>query len=178
MQISEAAGERLLCIRHNRGRFEEVFEHAAEEFTVADDGSVSCLKRLNTHLRHERRSVYTFDGAKFTLLASEPASRVRKPAAREDTAIAFIEAVQNRFEKEALSYLSEELGESVDFADILEFMGDFESWARPLYGTPVEENSVFLGICKKASENICDARMFKFEFDESSPPRIDNFKEL
>ncbi len=178
VHVKEPEGERLLCVREAKGRFDVIFEHEAEGFSVAEDGSVKCHKRLDTHLKHERRSTYALNGGEFVLVASEPAKRVRKPAAREETVIAFIEAVQNRFENEALCYLSDELSRSVDFGDISEFLGDFECWARPLYGTPVEENCVFMGICHKVSENVYDARMFKFEFDECSPPRIDNFKEL
>ena len=178
VHINESGGERLLCIRSANGRFSVAFEHVAEGFTIADDGRVNCLTRLNTHLRHEQRSVYALDGSKFALISSEPAKRVRRPAERGDTVIAFIEAVQNRFENEAFGYLTNELGESVGFADIAEFMGEFEGWTRPLYGTPAEESCVFMGIYKKASENVFDARMFKFELDDAEPPKIDNFREL
>ncbi len=178
VHINETGGERLLCVRNAKERYSIAFEHVAEGFTIANDGRVNCLTRLETHLKHEQRSVYALDGSKFALISSEPAIRVRRPAAPSDTVIAFIEAVQNRFESEAFSYLTRELGESVDFEDISEFMGEFEGWAPPLYGTPAEENCVFMGIYKKASENIFDARMFRFELDDASPPKIDNFREL
>ncbi len=178
VHIDEPHGERLLCIRHRNGRYAMVFEHKAEGFTVADDGRVKCLKRLDTHLKHEQQSVFALDGGKFALVSSEQAKRVHRPATCEDTVIAFIEAVQNRFENEAQSYLTKELAESVGFADIVEFMGAFESWARPLYSTPEEENCVYMGISRRTSENVFDARMFKFELDEASPPKIDNFREM
>ncbi len=178
VHINEPEEERLLCIRHKKGRYSVAFEHAAEGFTVAEDGRVKCLKRLDTHLKHERRSVFAFDGGKFSLVSSEPPHRVMRPVTPEDTVIAFIEAVQNRFEREAQSYLSKELCESVDFTDVVEFMGEFDSWIRPLHSTQEEENCVYMGISRKASENVFDARMFKFELDDASPPRIDNFREL
>ncbi len=178
VHINETKGERLVCVKRTKGRFAVAFEHYAEGFTVADDGCVNCLKRLNTRLAHEQRSVYEFDGSEFVLVSTEPAVRVLRPETREDVVISFIEAVKNRFEAEAAGYLTEELALSVGFSDIAEFMGEFEGWARPLYGMPVEENSVFLGICNKASDNLFDARMFKFELDEASPPKIENFKEL
>ncbi len=178
VHISEPEGERLLCVKHAKGRFTVAFEHQAEGFTVGEEGSVNCLKRLDTLLRHEQRSVYAFDGDAFVLVSSEPAKRVLRPSAPDETVIAFIEAVKNRFESEAMDYLTDELAESIEFADIAEFMGEFEGWARPLYGTPAEENCVFMGIYKKASENIFDARMFKIELDGQEPPRIDNLREL
>ena len=178
VHINEPESERLLCLIKTNGHFKVAFEHAAEVFDVADDGRVSCLKRLNTLLRHEQLSAYALKGGEFALVASEPAKRARQPVTCEDTVIAFIEAVQNRFEGEAFGYLTKELGESVDFADIVEYMGEFESWARPLYGTPAEDNCAYMGIYNKASENIFDARMFKFELNDAEPPRIDNFREL
>jgi hypothetical protein len=178
VHIDESQGERLLCVKGANKHFSIVFEHTAEGFTVSDNGRINCLKRLDTHLAHEQRSVYELDGDQYLLSSSEPARRTRRPITREDIVIAFIEAVKNRFENEAAGYLARDLCESIDFADIVEFIGEFEGWARPLYGTPVEENCVFIGICSEAAENILDARMFKFELDDASPPRIENFKEL
>lgn len=176
--INEPEGERLLCVMQAQGTYSIVFEHVAQSFSISDDGRIHCVTRLNTHLKHEQRSVYALSGSEYALASSEPARRTRRPVAREDVVIAFTEAVRNRFENEALSYLTPDLKEALTFSDIKEFIGEFEKWARPLYGTPPEENCVFMGICSQSGDNIYDARMFKFEMSDGPSIHIMNFKEL
>lgn len=122
-----------------------------------------CIERLPTLLRHEKRSIYSYNGSSFSAGNPELGFFTRKrpyPKDSRELGLAFFEALREGFAEEAGSYLSRELRSSFSLSEIASFIGPFFSVRTPLS----DSSGQMFGLCELTYPYTQKARLYRLAF--------------
>ena len=138
-----------------------------------DQEEIICIKKINDFVGHYEKTLPMEEGnsPEYGFCMTPP----NWPQTKEETAIAFMEAIHLNLYDEARNYLSRELGEDMDDETIGDFFKDHSQWIRPLYHP---QNTTCLGGINMDTRQV---KIFSFymieEENEQGPLKIDNIRE-
>ncbi|MHB1316070.1 MAG: hypothetical protein ACYCX2_11405 [Christensenellales bacterium] len=151
-----------------------IFEQRASSISWDQDDIIS-LTKLNDLVCHEARTApcHTQEGdqPQYGFFSGEPLW----PQAKEDTAIAFFEAMHLGLYGEARNYLSKELADNMDDDTLREFFNGHTQWTKSLFHM---QRELCLGGIDFTTRQV---KLFSFEIiqeeSEQGPYKINNIKE-
>jgi len=167
--------EQLIILRMVNGAPAVALELKGEALELTERG-VRQIERLETLLRHERTTEYTYSAGVFSAEESsiQPSEQIGD---KKQLICAFIEAVREGFFDEARSYMDAQLSAALDEVDLKEFFGDFLYWQEPPLSLPIDDGQIMIGLLYPEQVGIMSARLFVFEADEAEL-KIINVHEL
>lgn len=151
--------ERLLILNYEL----EVLLDISGSRVEVTNGQPAIIERLGTQRGHERRMRYEYLKGEFFALEPETGfftHQYTRPATNLELAEAFCEAVREDMKEEALSYLTGDLRDSLDFDEIKQFIGSFKCCRPPLS----DKSGAVLGLIYPKEKNIEYAKLFSFEY--------------
>ncbi len=143
---------------------EAVLEISANEIYLEQD-CIAAIENMNTAMGHQRRIKYVYSAGGFSPDCTETGFFTRRYVFPDSSALlirAFAEAVREGFEHEALSYLSPELRQNTDFAEIKDFLGNFHTCRPPLS----DKSGALLGLISIEGSRLSSARLYEFSFED------------
>ena len=128
-----------------------------------DSPLLVCMRDLIDLAGHQLQTSITLD--KSLIIRREVgffSHRLKTPATEHELVHMFLEAVMQKLENEAASYLSPALRDNFPFSVLQEYLGDFSGFSTPPYTLRADDERPLFGLYIQHEEET-RARIFEFE---------------
>lgn len=152
--------QRLLLFRQDFTPLLDISGHQI----LTENNIPATITKLQTNLGHEQKTAYLYQRGTFLRQETETGfftHPYQKPETPLRVAIAFSEAIREGFFQEARTYLTSQLADGLDLAQVRDFLGPFSCCRPPLS----DKSGRLIGFIFQERDRLSYAKLIAFEFD-------------